>query len=184
LFVVGLSLASAEALSFNGSAELDVSFLIRSGRGADMLTGGAKKDDIDGGDGNDLIRGGGGSDSIKGGLGADELWGDGGADHFVHTAAAQSIQPTGIDWIRGFEIGVDKINLKQFDANGNPADGVTAFSFIGSSAFSGKAGELRVVSNGSASSVQADINGDGTADFVVQVTTTDVFTLGRNDFEF
>jgi Ca2+-binding RTX toxin-like protein len=97
LFVVGLSLTSAEGLSFNGSAELDGSFLIRSGRGADALTGGAKKDDIDGGEGNDLIRGGGGSDSIKGGLGADELWGDGGADHFVYTAAAESAQPTGID---------------------------------------------------------------------------------------
>jgi hypothetical protein len=30
----------------------------------------------------------------------------------------------------------------------------------------------------------AVINGDGTADFVIQVTTTDVFPLGHNDFEF
>jgi Ca2+-binding RTX toxin-like protein len=182
LFVAGLSLTSAESLTFNGSAELDGGFLIRSGAGADTLTGGAKRDNIDGGAGDDVIRGGGGKDSISGGLGADELWGDAGADRFVYTEAADS-NSSGSDWIKDFETGLDKINLRQFDANGNSADGITAFTFIGSSAFTGEAGQLRVVANGSANVIQADINGDGVADFVVRVTTTDVFPLTRNDFE-
>ncbi|HEY0087126.1 MAG TPA: calcium-binding protein [Allosphingosinicella sp.] len=184
LLVIGSSLTGSESLSFDGSAELDGFFKIRSGRGADTLIGGAKRDDIQGGEGNDLIRGNGGKDSVQGGLGADELWGGEGADRFVYTGTAESpALAAGTDWIKDFEVGVDKIHLRPIDANGNAADGLTAFSFIGGSAFSGTAGELRVISNGSASFVQADINGDGNADFAIQVTTTSIYPLGRNDFE-
>jgi Ca2+-binding RTX toxin-like protein len=183
LFVVGLSLTSAETLAFDGSAETDGSFLIRSGSGADRLTGGAKRDDIDGGAGDDIIRGGGGKDLISGGLGADELWGDAGADRFLYTGASQSNSVSGLDRIQDFEVGVDKINLRQFDANGNSADGITPFAFIGSQAFTGQAGQLRVVMNGSAALVQADIDGDGEADFAIQVIVSNEMLLGRNDFE-
>ena len=160
---------------------------VEAGAGDDFLYSGAAFNNADsdhGGEGNDLIRGNGGKDSVQGGLGADELWGGEGADRFVYTGTAESpTQAAGTDWIKDFEVGVDKIHLRPIDANGNAADGLTAFSFIGGSAFSGKAGELRVISNGSASFVQADINGDGNADFAIQVTTTSVYPLGRNDFE-
>jgi Ca2+-binding RTX toxin-like protein len=183
LSVVGLSLTSAETLTFDGSAELDGGFMIRSGAGADSLTGGAKRDDIDGGAGNDIIHGGGGKDSISGGIGADQLWGDAGADRFLYTGAGQSNLNAGQDWIRDFEGGVDKINLRGFDANGDPADGITAFSYIGSDAFTGQAGQLRTLYNGGAAIIEADINGDGAADFTIQVTVSNLMPLTWSDFE-
>jgi len=185
LFVVGLSLSAAESLIFNGSAELDGGYVIRSGAGHDTLTSGAKRDDIDGGAGDDVIHGGAGKDSIAGGIGADHLWGDAGADRFVYTAADQSSVAAGIDWIKDFEIGSDKIFLSQFDANGDSSDGVTAFSYIGDAAFTHQAGQLRVqtFANG-ASLVEADVNGDGQADFVIQITSTTTDPLSSSDFVF
>jgi Ca2+-binding RTX toxin-like protein len=183
LYVVALSLSANESLTFNGSAELDGSFYIRSGAGADSLTGGAKRDILEGGAGNDTLRGGGGKDSINGGAGADTLFGDGGADRFVYLAASDSASESGVDSIKDFEVGVDKIFLRQMDANGNSTDGITAFSFIGSDAFSKQAGQLRVVSSGNSAFVEADIDGDGLADFAIQLTLTDTMPLTRSDFE-
>jgi Ca2+-binding RTX toxin-like protein len=119
-----------------------------------------------------------------GGLGADHLWGDAGADRFVYTAAAQSSPATAIDWIKDFAVGTDKINLYGMDADGNAADGVTRFTFIGDSAFTNQAGQLRVGSGANGTAwVEADIDGDGTADFFIQITTSNAMPLARSDFE-
>jgi Ca2+-binding RTX toxin-like protein len=182
LFVVAQSLTAAESLVFNGSAELDGSFKINSGAGADSLTGGAKRDTIMGGAGNDTIHGGGSADSITGGTGADTLFGDAGADRFTYTAANESTAAAR-DWIKDFEVGTDKFYLRGMDANNNSGDGITPFAYIGSSAFTQHAGELRVQSSGGSTFVEADINGDGTADFSIQVTTTNGQMLTRSDFE-
>jgi Ca2+-binding RTX toxin-like protein len=182
LTIAGRSLAVGETLSFNGAAELDGHFRILSGAGADALTGGAKRDTIDGGAGDDTIHGGDGKDVIIGGAGADSLFGDAGADRFVYKAASESASGAP-DQIKDFQAGVDKINLRQVDANGNAGDGVTPFSFIGSDAFTGQAGQLRALSNGGASYVEADINGDGLADFALLVTVSNALPLTRNDFE-
>jgi Ca2+-binding RTX toxin-like protein len=184
LYVVALSLSANESLTFNGSAEVDGSFYIRAGAGADSLTGGAKRDVLEGGGGNDTLRGGGGKDAINGGAGADTLFGDGGADRFVYMAASDSTAESGVDLIKDFEVGIDKIFLRQMDANGDSTDGITAFSFIGSDAFSKQAGQLRVVSSGESAFVEADIDGDGLADFAIQLTLTDsTMPLTRSDFE-
>jgi Ca2+-binding RTX toxin-like protein len=178
------TLTSAEALIFDGSAETDGKYMFRSGAGSDTLKGGANADDIDGGAGNDTIYGGAGNDWIVGGLGADHLWGDAGADRFVYTAAAQSSPATAIDWIKDFAVGTDKINLYGMDADGNAADGVTRFTFIGDSAFTNQAGQLRVGSGANGTAwVEADIDGDGTADFFIQITTSNAMPLARSDFE-
>jgi Ca2+-binding RTX toxin-like protein len=182
LFVVGQSLTAAESLVFDGSAELDGSFKISSGAGADSLTGGAKRDTIVGGAGNDMIQGKGGADSITGGAGSDGLFGGAGADRFVYTAVSDST-PTARDSILDFEVGVDKIYLRGMDSNNNAGDGITPFAFIGSSAFTQHAGELRVQASGGSIFVEADTNGDGLADFSIRVATSSGMTLTRSDFE-
>jgi Ca2+-binding RTX toxin-like protein len=121
LYVVALSLAANESLTFDGSAELDGSFYIRSGAGADSLTGGAKRDILEGGAGNDTLRGGGGKDAINGGAGADTLFGDGGADRFVYTAASDSTPGAGADWIKDSKSGSTRSSSGRWTPTTTPA---------------------------------------------------------------
>ena len=92
LEVTALSLSSIEDLRFDGSAETDGSFWIRSGAGDDILVGGAQ------------------ADRIMGGMGNDRMVGGGGADRFDVTVLAHS---TGInfDTLVGFDATVDRINI-------------------------------------------------------------------------
>jgi hypothetical protein len=69
------------------------------------------------------------------------------------------------------------------DSNNNAGDGITPFAFIGSSAFTQHAGELRVQASGGSIFVEADTNGDGLADFSIRVATSSGMTLTRSDFE-
>jgi Ca2+-binding RTX toxin-like protein len=163
LTVVAQSLLAHETLVFDGSAELDGSFNVRGGRGADTITGGA------------------GADRIWGGLGADVLTGGGGNDIFEYQSAAESTAAAR-DTIVGFNQG-DKINLVAIDADGNAANGNSAFTFIGAGAFTGQAGQLRAVQGqGNNWTVEADTNGDGTADLVIAVTTSDGDPITGIDF--
>ncbi len=59
--------------------------------------------------------------------------------------------------------------MSPIDANSELA-GNQAFKFIGSAAFSDKAGELRYALSGSNTYIQGDVNGDGTTDFAVLLT--------------
>jgi VCBS repeat-containing protein len=62
------SLGAGDAVTFNGGAETNGSFIINTGAGNDVLTGGALADQFFSGSGNDTIHGGGGNDTI--GMGA------------------------------------------------------------------------------------------------------------------
>jgi serralysin len=75
--------------------------------------------------------------------------------------------------------GVDDIDLRTIDANGSAA-GNAAFRFIGTAAFSDSRGELRFTDLGSNCVIQADLNGDGRADF--EIMANRVGTLVRGDF--
>ena len=161
LDVVGQSLLAHERLVFNGSAETNGRFNIRGGRGQDTLTGGA------------------GNDQLWGNLGADVLRGGAGNDIFEYLAAAESTS-SARDTIMDFASG-DKINLIAIDPDGNAANGNGRFAWIGSSAFSGVAGELRVTGSGSIWLVEADANGDRIADLVIEVRTLGQ-PLDRIDF--
>jgi serralysin len=77
--------------------------------------------------------------------------------------------------IDDFASGVDRMDLRLIDANGN-AVGDQAFLFIGSSAFHGKAGELNFRSG----IVSGDVNGDGLADF--QIKVMNLSALSGSDF--
>ena len=65
----------------------------------------------------------------------------------------------------------DRIDLSFIDANGNAGDGDQAFTFIGSQAFANVAGQLRAVQSGGAWVVEADVDGNGLADMVINVAT-------------
>jgi Ca2+-binding RTX toxin-like protein len=69
--VDGSALGSSDTLTFDGSHELDGTFTLKGGAGADTLTAGKGNDTIQGGDGNDVIAGGAGSDNLQGGAGDD-----------------------------------------------------------------------------------------------------------------
>ena len=161
--VNGGQLLAGETVTFNGGAELDGAFRLFSGAGNDRLTGGA------------------GADMLSGGLGSDVLTGGGGADVFRYNSSADSTAAAA-DRILDFASGADKIDLSRIDANTANGTGNDAFSFIGAAAFSQKAGELRVTSDGNGSFlVEGDTNGDGVADLAIIVAAGGVAPV-MNDF--
>jgi Ca2+-binding RTX toxin-like protein len=163
-----------ETLDFDGSAEKDGFFTIYAGAGADTLVGGERSDEI---------WGRGGADRITGGLGADVLRGGAGNDVFAYDSIAHS-SAVSSDRIMDFATG-DVIALSTIDANGGTADD-DAFVFIGSAAFTmGTAGQLRAYEDSAQAGhwfVEADVNGDGEADLVIEVFTTDLQPLDAADF--
>jgi Ca2+-binding RTX toxin-like protein len=158
----GSALHSDETLTFNGSAEMDGSFRVFGGAGADSITGGA------------------GGDMIYGGLGADTLTGGAGNDTFLYKAVAEST-PTSQDTITDFATG-DIIDLTAIDAN-TSVGGNQAFTFVSGGVFTDHPGQLIAVDNGGGNwTVSADVNGDGVADLQIMVHVTDGHQLTANDF--
>lgn len=80
-----------------------------------------------------IVYGGAGDDHITGGLGADRLNGGAGADTFIYEKIADTaFFLGGEDRIVDFSATEgDKIDLSAIDADGNPANGRTPFTFIG-----------------------------------------------------
>ena len=138
--------------------------------GRDKLSGGAGNDKLSGGGGDDKLYGGSGNDKLTGGMGADDLWGGSGADTFIFKSIKEStVNASGRDTIFDFSARQkDKIDLSGIDAN-TTKGGNQAFSFIGTKAFSGKAGELRYEKAKSDTYVYGDVNGDKIADFAIHL---------------
>jgi serralysin len=128
--------------------------VLRGNNGADKLFGRDGADQLDGGGGNDLLDGGAGADTMTGGKGGDTFVVD------------------GSDILTDFKSGEDNIQLA--------AAGISSFSWIGSNAFSGTAGELRAYKSGTFSYLAGDMDGDGRADFLVR--THDL--VGKADLIF
>ena len=133
-----------------------------------------------GGKAGDTLKGGGQNDLIHGGLGADILAGNGGADAFRFQEVAES-SLSSMDRILDFTPGVDKIELDRIDAN-SLVGGDQAFSWIGTSAFSGTAGELRTVQYGGNWFIVGDTDGDTAADLVISLTLQGPTPLSAGDF--
>jgi Ca2+-binding RTX toxin-like protein len=162
--VNGSTLGSEESLAFNGSDEANGSF---------RLFGGA---------GNDVLQGGAGADLIFGGLRGDTLTGGLGNDIFRYDTVEES-NSTERDGIQDFNAG-DLIDLSRIDANTLVA-GNQAFSFVGSAAFSGTAGELRfenISLGGPIWMVQGDVNGDGVSDYEVVLVISPADPITAGDF--
>ncbi|HEX8447962.1 MAG TPA: M10 family metallopeptidase C-terminal domain-containing protein [Allosphingosinicella sp.] len=85
-----------------------------------------------------------------------------------------------MDRIVDFAAGSDKIDLSRIDAD-SAAAGDQAFSWIGSNAFSGSAGQLRAYQDGGSWFVEGDTDGNGSADFVIMLTVIGG-PLGQSDF--
>ncbi|WJS86122.1 calcium-binding protein [Paracoccus sp. TOH] len=153
----------ADLLTGNAAANL----LFGAG-GNDTLVGGAGNDRLLGGAGADSLLGGAGNDVLTGGAGADRLNGGLGADQFVFLGLGESgVAAAGRDLIQDFSRGQgDRIDLRGIDAHAGLA-GDQAFRLIGERAFTGAAGELRYERAGNATTILADTNGDGRADFSV-----------------
>jgi Ca2+-binding RTX toxin-like protein len=139
--------------------------------GANILSGDDAKDKIDGRGGDDVLIGGAGIDRMTGGLGA---------DIFRYEADSDSTT-LNFDWITDFG-ATDVIDLSLIDAD-NTADGNQTFAFIGSAAFGHMAGQLRAFEQTPGNwMVEADLNGDGVADFAIQVTLAGLANITATDF--
>ncbi|KFG69195.1 M10 family metallopeptidase C-terminal domain-containing protein [Microvirga sp. BSC39] len=156
---------------------------IIGGSGSDALYGRGGSDRLEGADGNDYLEGGlgadalyghSGRDTLYGGAGSDVLAGGSGADLFVFKARGETASGAQ-DIIEDFVSGTDRIHLRSIDAN-TKVSGNQAFSFIGGSAFTGKAGQL----NFRDGVLSGDVNGDEMADFQIALPT--VLSLKSTDF--
>ena len=154
---------------------------MQGSEGADVLAGLDGNDTLRGNNGTDTIEGGAGNDFLYGGALRDVLTGGTGADQFrFETLADSSILIAQSDRITDFRHNEgDRIVLGLIDAD-SVAEGDQAFAFIGAAAFSGAAGELRAIHQGSDTVVQLDVNGDRIADMLIRLTGT--ISLAANDF--
>ncbi|MBL8770980.1 MAG: right-handed parallel beta-helix repeat-containing protein [Phenylobacterium sp.] len=170
-----VSSKAVSAITQTASSDLGVKLTAKSadtnilvgGKGGDTLTGLAGNDSLSGGDGNDLLNGGVGADSLRGGAGADTF-------NFDAKALGSAV-----DTIFDFRAAEgDKIKVHSIDANATTA-GDDAFRFIGTTAFSRSAGELRYEVKAGDAYLMGDVNGDGAADFSIKLIG--VGTLTRAD---
>ncbi len=147
-----LIVGSNGADAISGQAGHDT---LLGGFGADTLSGGADSDKLVGGDGADLVLGAEGRDLIVVGAG-DTVSGGIGADRFVLGEIASAT-------IADFALG-DVLDLSF----------LSSLSFVGTAAFSGMAGEVRLYRFG----LEIDRDGDGVGETFINVGNGD-FTLAE-----
>lgn len=129
---------------------------------ADTIRGDAGTNELFGNQGNDVLIGGGGQDLTVG---------NEGADRFVFNDGDVSDTLAKADLIGDFRRAEgDRIDLSGLDANAGQA-GDQAFTFIGSGAFTGKAGELRFDYVNGEGVLAGDVDGDKIADGFIRVDT-------------
>ena len=159
---------------------------VYGGSGNDTIDGGAGNDTLNGQEGEDHIFGGAGADRISGGSGNDTLYGGGKADimsggtgndtfvYFVGLGTENESKVGAADHITDFRVG-DKIDVSFMDADGNAANGNSAFTFSNSGA-STQAGKFWFESRDDGQHVFFNING-GAADMEIVLDNNHVFTV-------
>ena len=172
----GDTYVSIENLSGSTSADK-----LSGNSGDNKLSGDAGDDLLSGGRGNDVLDGGTGNDTLRGGRGADDLTGGAGADTFVFKSTWETtVSSAGRDTIHDFSgASGDRIDLAAIDGD-TAVSGNQAFTFIGTSGFTGKAGELNYSTQGADTYVYGDTNGDKKADFAIHLD--DAVTLSKDYF--
>lgn len=155
---------------------------------SETLTGGADIDKIFGNAGNDVLLELANNDILTGGQGRDRLSGGLGADDFDFNTASEIGKAAATrDRITDFVHLQDDIDLSTIDANGSAA-GNAAFKLLATkgAAFTGVKGQLhwfQINAAGTANDktiVEGDNNGDGKADF--QIELTGLKSLTASDF--
>jgi Ca2+-binding RTX toxin-like protein len=139
--------------------------------GNDTLAGGGSDDALFGQNGNDTLVGGAGSDFLRGGAGN---------DIFDYNAVSDSPGAAGgRDLIFDFSAGFDDIDLRDIDAN-TQLDDDQAFGFVAEQTSSIEANKVTWYQAGGNTFVHGDNDGDGVADFEIQLAGT--IALGEGDF--
>ena len=149
-------------------------------------TGNALANKMSGGSGRNVLSGLGGNDTLAGGLGRDTLTGGANKDVFDFNSVLESGKTANTrDVITDFKHLIDDIDIRTIDSNSTVA-GNQNFSFIGTAAFHHVAGEVRFFKQNLAGTandktvVAGDINGDGAADFQIQLKG--LISLTKADF--
>lgn len=157
-------LSSASAALGSGTKDLVLLGIDKiSGTGNDVANA------IVGNKAGNVLSGLGGNDVLTGALGRDVLTGGAGNDRFDFNAIGETSKAAATrDVVTDFSHGHDKIDLATIDAR-TTAAGNQAFKFIAQQAFHHKAGELHVVKLAGHSVVEGDVNGDGHADFQIDL---------------
>jgi Ca2+-binding RTX toxin-like protein len=144
---------------------------ISTGAGVDQLTGGAGDDFLRSGGGNDQLDGGDGMDRLLGGAGRDVMTGGAGRDLFLFRELTDS-PSNRPDVVTDFShADRDRIVLSEIDAVAGGTD--DAFTFVGSAAFSGVAGELRAFTANGRTLLMGDVDGDKVADIAISLTNAE-----------
>ncbi|MEM7507869.1 MAG: hypothetical protein AAF415_14095 [Pseudomonadota bacterium] len=184
--LAGMEVQEGDALGdqFNGVETLVGSafndFLYGDDQG-NLLIGGAASDNLFGRGGDDTLMGEEGVDLLRGNGGIDVLTGGGGNDRFFFLDLDDSGVGAGArDIITDFESG-ELISLSAIDADIG-ASGNNVFSFLGTDAFTGTAGEVRFAKStaNNLTLIHADVDGDAMSDF--QIELTGVIDLVAGDF--
>ncbi|MGO1079398.1 calcium-binding protein [Inquilinus sp. CA228] len=148
--------------------------------GIENLSGSQGWDSLYGNAGANVLQGWNGNDALFGRTGKDTLTGGAGVDRFVYGSIADSVVGANADRITDFSHAqADRIDLAAIDARFTVA-GDQAFSFIGTAAFTGVAGQLHYWHDAGRTIVSGDVNGNGTADF--NITLTGTISLVAGDF--
>ena len=159
--------------NFTGTGNNLANSIIAQG-GNDVLSGMDGDDIIYGRGGNDTLLGGAGYDKLFGGTGADVLTGGAGGARFSFQGVSDSVTGA-VDRITDFNGAQgDRIDLVLIDAVAGGSD--NNFAWIGTAAFGNVAGQLRYEVVGGNRIVSGDVDGDGVADFVLQVDGAGVLT--------
>ncbi|MDK1373383.1 MULTISPECIES: calcium-binding protein [unclassified Sinorhizobium] len=176
--VANLTSTAANTNDAKGDTYSEVESLIGTNY-ADKLYGNAVANGLTGGAGNDALTGYAGNDLLYGGAGRDLLYGGTGADRFIFKGTTETAGSS-FDSIYDFLASEqDRIDLSAIDASTKLA-GNQAFSFVGTAAFKGVAGELRYEKQASDTYIYADVNGDKVADLKIHLD--DAVTLTRDYF--
>lgn len=147
----------------------------------EQAVAGAGDDSLTGNRSDNVLRGGGGVDTLRGGLGNDRLEGGAGGDVFVFGGLGESSdyamrsdgKKLAPDRLLDFESGSDKIDLSLIDAN-RATEANDAFTWLGSGAFTGVAGQLRAEAIGGQVHILGDMDGDMRADLYIIASGTQI----------
>ena len=152
--------------------------LIYGGAGNDYLLGGSGRDWIWGDAGQDILNGGGGDDIIFGGAGNDIIFGGGGDDIiFGGTGNDQfrfsNLLSQGIDGIKDFQSGIDKIVISALGFGGGLQAGttVTAEQFLETTNSTAITINQRLIYDSTTGGLFFDADGSGLGSSSVQFAT-------------
>ncbi|MEB3305390.1 MAG: M10 family metallopeptidase C-terminal domain-containing protein [Cyanobacteriota bacterium] len=134
---------------------------------SDKLVGNSADNRLSGHAGDDQLSGLGGNDTLEGGFGADRLVGGASRDLFVYSKAGHSGVDSRRDRIIDFVSGVDRLDLRQIDAD-TRKPGQQRFRFVASAPLA-TAGQLTY--NRSSGILAGELDGKGRADFQIELTS-------------